>query len=226
MTFRYLAWAAWLGLAFLTGTAMAYEEPEYRVVRETDEFELREYAPYIVAETVVEGDYRSSGNKAFRILAGYIFGDNRSAEKMAMTAPVTADRGADGEKMKMTVPVTSSPDAGDGRYRYQFVMERKYTLETLPVPNDERVTLREVPARLVAARRYSGRRTERNFLRHRDALLSAIEAAGLEPLSAPQSAAYNGPFTLPMLRRNEVLVEVAPADGAVDAPGETAPEGG
>lgn len=208
MTLRYVARAALLGLALISGGVMAYEEPDYRVVRETDDFELREYAPYIVAETVVEGDYRSSGNRAFRILAGYIFGDNRSAEKMAMTVPVTSDRAADGEKMNMTVPVTSSPDTEEGRYRYQFVMERKYTLETLPVPNDERVRLREIPARLVAARRYSGRRTERNYVRHRDALMLAIAAAGLEPVAAPQSAAYNGPFTLPMLRRNEVLVEV------------------
>lgn len=199
-----------LALAATTGAAMAYEEPEYRVVRETDAFELREYAPYIVAETVVEGDYRSSGNKAFRILAGYIFGDNRASEKMAMTVPVTSDRVATGEKMNMTAPVTSAPETDAGAYRYQFVMERKYTLDTLPVPNDERVSIRMIPARLVAVRRYSGRRTERNFERHREALLAALDATDLEPVSVPQSAAYNGPFTLPFLRRNEVLIEVAP----------------
>lgn len=197
-----------VALALTAGTAMAYEEPEYRVLQETEAFELREYAPYIVAETVVRGDYRTSGNKAFRILAGYIFGDNRSSEKMAMTVPVTSDRAGGGETMNMTAPVTSSRDEDGDAYRYQFVMERKYTLDTLPVPNDERVSLREVPARLVAVRRYSGRRTERNFERNRDALLEALAETDLRPVSTPQSAAYNGPFTLPFLRRNEVLVEV------------------
>ncbi|MEJ2603351.1 MAG: heme-binding protein [Gammaproteobacteria bacterium] len=192
----------------LTGTAMAYEEPEFRVISEHEEYEIRAYAPYLVAETVVEGDYGDSGSRGFRILAGYIFGDNKAAEKMAMTAPVTREPVDESVKMNMTVPVIAERSAEAGRYRYQFVMERKYTRETLPVPVDERVTIREVPARTMAVHRYSGRWTAANFEKHLEILLLALERDGVEVTGTPQSAAYNNPFTPPFLRRNEVLVEV------------------
>lgn len=189
---------------------MAYEEPEYRVVEEHEEYELRVYEPYLVAETVVEGDYGESGSSGFRILAGYIFGNNRSSEKMAMTAPVTREP-VEGVKMNMTAPVIAEAAADAGRYRYQFVMERKYTRETLPVPEDERVSIREIPARTMAAHRYSGRWTAANFEKHLAILLDALERDGVEVIGKPLSAAYNSPFTPPFLRRNEVLVEVAPS---------------
>jgi len=192
-----------------TGTAMAYEEPEYRVLAEREEYEIRAYEPYLVAETIVEGDYGESGGKGFRILAGYIFGDNKASEKMAMTAPVTREP-AESVKMNMTVPVISERVAEAERYRYQFVMERKYTRETLPVPEDERVTIREVPARTMAVHRYSGRWTASNFEKHTSILLRALERDGIEIIGTPRSAAYNAPFMPPFLRRNEVLVEVDP----------------
>src|SRR6056297_510260 len=178
----------------LTGTAMAYEEPEYRVLAEREEYEIRAYEPYLVAETVVEGDYGESGSKGFRILAGYIFGDNKVSVKMAMTVPVISERVAEAE-----------------RYRYQFVMERKYTRETLPVPDDERVTIREIPARTMAVHRYSGRWTAANFEKHTAILLRALERDGIEIVGTPGSAAYNAPFMPPFLRRNEVLVEIEAA---------------
>ena len=162
-----------------------------------------------MAETVVDGDYGESGGAGFRILAGYIFGDNRSSEKMAMTAPVTREP-AESVQMNMTAPVISERVAEAERYRYQFVMERKYTRETLPVPDDERVTIREIPARTMAAHRYSGRWTASNFEKHAGILLRALERDGIEVTGTPQSAAYNSPFTPPFLRRNEVLVEIAP----------------
>jgi hypothetical protein len=194
----------------LTGTAMAYEEPEYRVLAEREEYEIRAYEPYLVAETVVEGDYGESGSKGFRILAGYIFGDNKVSEKMAMTAPVTREP-AESVKMNMTVPVISERVAEAERYRYQFVMERKYTRETLPVPDDERVTIREIPARTMAVHRYSGRWTAANFEKHTAILLRALERDGIEIVGTPGSAAYNAPFMPPFLRRNEVLVEIEAA---------------
>jgi len=196
--------------SMLTGTAMAYEEPEYRVLAEREEYEIRAYEPYLVAETVVEGDYGESGGKGFRRLAGYIFGDNKASEKMAMTAPVTREP-AESVKMNMTVPVISERVAGAERYRYQFVMERKYTRETLPVPEDDRVTIREIPARTMAVHRYSGRWTASNFEKHTAILLRALERDGIEVVGTPRSAAYNAPFMPPFLRRNEVLVEVDPA---------------
>lgn len=190
-------------------TVMAYEEPEYRVLEETEDYEIRAYEPYLVAETVVNGDFGASGGQGFRILAGYIFGDNRRSEKMAMTAPVTRQPADDSVRMSMTVPVIAERSAEAGRYVYQFVMERKYTLETLPVPNDGRVRIREVPARLIAARRYSGRWTAENFERHTETLLEALRRDGVAVTGLPVSAAYNSPFTPPFLRRNEVLIEIA-----------------
>ncbi len=196
-------------VALMPRTAMAYEEPEYRVLAERDDYEIRAYESYLVAETTVEGDYGESGGKGFRILAGYIFGDNQAAERMAMTAPVTRAP-AESVKMSMTVPVISERVAEAQRYRYQFVMERKYTLETLPVPEDDRVTIREIPARTMAVHRYSGRWTASNFEKHTAILLRVLEGDGIEIVGTPQSAAYNAPFMPPFLRRNEILVEIDP----------------
>ncbi|MEO1033935.1 MAG: heme-binding protein [Pseudomonadota bacterium] len=197
---------------------MAYEEPAYSVVDAFEEFEIRRYEPYIVAEATVNGDFESTGNLAFNILAGYIFGDNQSQEKMKMTVPVTREAKG-GTKMKMTAPVTrrSSSDGNERTTTYQFVMERKYSLDTLPLPTDPRVTLIEVPERIVAARRYTGRINERNYQENLDILLTELAAVGIQATSEPQSAVYNGPFILPFLRRNEVLIDVDPLSIAVDA---------
>ena len=200
---------ALLLLIATTGTAMAYEEPEYRVLAEREAYEIRAYEPYLVAETIVEGDYGDSGSRGFRILAGYIFGDNQASEKMAMTAPVTREP-AESVQMNMTAPVIAERVAEADRYRYQFVMERKYTRETLPMPDDDRVSIREIPARTMAVHRYSGRWTASNFEKHTGILLRALERDGIEVTGTPQSAAYNAPFMPPFLRRNEILVEIDP----------------
>ena len=133
-----------LMLLLLTGRfAMAYEEPEFDVLERTSSYEIRQYAPYVIAEVDVDGDVREAGNAAFRILAGYIFGDNQGEQKMNMTAPVEARERQRGTKMAMTVPVTASRSGSEG-YTYAFVMERKYSLETLPKPNDPRIRLLQV----------------------------------------------------------------------------------
>ena len=115
--------------------------------------------------------------------------------------------------MSMTVPVLSQRDdtrAGDPGWTYQFVMERRYSLDTLPRPTDSRVELREVPARWVAARRFSGRWTGERIAGQEQALLEGLAADGIAPLGVPELARYNGPMTPWFMRRNEVLVEVAP----------------
>lgn len=188
---------------------MAIEQPGYEVLEKRDGYEVRRYAPYIVAETVVEGDFKDAGNEAFRILAGYIFGDNKSDEKMNMTAPVESRPTGEGVKMNMTAPVTSQRASSESdRFIYRFVMESKYTMESLPQPNDSRVLLREVAARTVAVNRYSGRWTQSNYEKHEQELLQALRRNGVEILGDPLLARYNGPFTPWFLRRNEVIVEV------------------
>ena len=212
MTKRSISLALVLSFAALTltgGNAMAIEEPRYEVLASTDDYEVRRYDSYIIAETDVEGTYKTAGNKAFRILAGYIFGDNQASEKMAMTAPVGARPADDSVKMKMTAPVTSAPgDDQAGSYTYSFVMESKYSLESLPVPNDPRVRIRVVPERTMAVHRYSGTWSEDNYRKHERILLDALADDSISTRGAPVSARYNAPFTPWFMRRNEVMIEI------------------
>ena len=198
--------------SLLTGTfAMAYEQPEYRVDRQAEEYEIRVYEPYLVAEVDVEGEFDDAGNKAFRLLADYIFGANRAQEKMSMTAPVesrpTDDDEDKGERMNMTAPVSSAPKDAN-TYTYAFVMESKYTKETLPQPVNPVIRIRELPARTMAVRRFSGFWSESNYDRNEKALLEAVAADGLRTVGQPVFARYNAPFVPWFLRRNEVMVEI------------------
>lgn len=199
-------------LVFIPATAMSIEEPDYDVIGQYEDFELRRYAPYLVAEVDVDGDFDGAGDSAFRILAGYIFGDNASSEKMQMTAPVESRPAGQGEKMEMTAPVTSTTSESDGKTTYAFVMERKYTMDTLPVPNDKRIRIRVMSERTMAVRRYSGRWTHDKYLQNEQVLRDALSAVGLQTISGPVLARYNSPFSLPFMRRNEVMYEVLGQD--------------
>lgn len=188
--------------------AMAIEEPAFDVLHATDDYEIRRYAPYIVAEVDVDGELKKAGGDAFRILAGYIFGKNEPGTKMSMTAPVTSQPA--GERMQMTAPVISdAPDSRRDSYTFAFVMESRYSMETLPKPTDPRIRLVEKPAQVMAARRYSGRWSDSNFRKNEAALLAALQADAVEMLGEIYLARYNSPFTPWFLRRNEVLVEVS-----------------
>ena len=184
--------------------AMATEEAAYQVVKEDGRFEVRDYAPHILAETIVEGNIKEAGNKAFRRLFGYISGDNRSQGKVAMTAPVS--QVPSGEKIEMTAPV--GQQSVQGRWAVSFMMPASYTLETLPIPEDPQVSLRQVPARRLAAVRYSGFWSEKNYLQYRQELESWVHDEGLTIVGEPVWARYNPPFTLWFLRRNEILIPV------------------
>ena len=159
----------------------------------------------------------ATGEAAFRQLAGYIFGDNEPQEKMAMTAPVESRETQRGERMKMTAPVLSESRADQGDvYTYAFVMERKYTLDTLPKPLNSDIRIVQRPSRIVAAHRYSGRWTEDNYREHEKRLLDALAADGVEIVGKPLLARYDAPFTPWFLRRNEIQVEVAWESGQKD----------
>jgi hypothetical protein len=191
--------------------AMAIEEPAYEVVKTFPEFELRRYPPYLVAETDVAGSFDEVGNEAFRILADYIFGNNRAKTKIEMTAPVGQRPSVEeGERFEMTAPVVQSPKSGTDAdvFVVSFVMPARFTLDTLPEPIDPRVRLREEPGAMMAARRYSGRWTESSYRENETRLLRAIEDAGLQAIAAPVYARYNSPFAFWFMRRNEAMVEV------------------
>lgn len=165
------------------GDAMALEQPDYEVLAKHEDIEFRRYAPYLVAEVTAGGD--APDRQAFNMLASYIFGDNSADEKMSMTAPVET-RGQD----------------------YAFVMQKKYSMATLPRPDDERIRLLERPTRTVAALRFSGRWSESNFATHERELLQRLQGLGIEPAGQTEIARYNSPFTPWFLRRNEIIVAV------------------
>ena len=178
----------------------AIEEPDHEVVRSLGNVELRQYAPYVVAEVVLDVPPEEAGRQAFPILAGSIFGKNRSGTKFEMTAPVTQT--AAPVRMEMTAPVTQSAVAGG--IRVQFVLPKGVTLETAPEPTDPRVQLRLVPAARWAVIRYSGRWTPSNDLEHLDELKAALQAAGVATQGEPVLARYDPPFKPWFLRRNEI----------------------
>ena len=194
---------------------MATEEPSYQILQTTEDYELRRYDPYRVAEVEVRGDFEEVGSEAFRILAGYIFGDNQGEAKIAMTAPVS-QRPAEtpgekaGTRLEMTAPVTQrAADTASDTYVISFVMPKSFSLEALPRPNNPRIRLREEPAVRVAVRRYSGSWSEARYREEERRLLDALQRDGLQPRGTPIYARYNSPFSLPMLRRNEILVPLA-----------------
>ncbi|MDZ7665508.1 MAG: heme-binding protein [Desulfotignum sp.] len=189
--------------------AMAIEEAEYTVIKKDTPFEIRDYAAHIIAETVVEGNLKEAGNIAFKKLFRYISGDNRSRDKVSMTAPVSQK--PEGEKIKMTAPVAQQRDKES--WVVSFMMPSSFTIETLPEPEDIEITLRQVPARRVAAIRYSGFWSEKGYLRHKAELESWINRMGFTVVGVPIWARYNPPFMPWFLRRNEVLI---PIDAGTD----------
>ena len=196
--------------AFMLSTSVmpsqATEEPDFQVVRTLADIELRQYAPYTVAEVVVAGPADEAGNQAFPILAGYIFGKNKGERKFAMTAPVT--QVAAPVKLEMTAPVTQRAAAGG--FLVQFVLPKGVTVASAPEPLDARVQLREVVPGQVAVVRYSGFWSASNYAEHLTKLQTALRAADLSWAGEPVYARYNAPFTPWFLRRNEIWLNLTP----------------
>ena len=195
-------------LLAMSPPAHAIDEPSYTVVQKTDVFEVRQYAPYFVAEVVVPGPASEAGSQGFSLLGGYIFGKNKGERKLEMTAPVTQTPlpAQPPIKLEMTAPVTQA--ATRGGFLVQFVMPKGYTLATLPEPLDARVKLREVPGSRVAVIRFSGSWSQSTFEENLQTLRQAVAAAGLATAGEPVSSRYNSPFSLPFLRRNEIWLNL------------------
>ncbi len=191
-------------IATLPMATQAIEEPSYTVVQRLGEVELREYAPYVVAQVQVSGPADKAGSQAFPILAGYIFGKNKGATRFDMTAPVT--QAAAPVKLEMTAPVTQAEVAGG--YVVQFVLPKGVTLATAPEPDDARVQLLEVPGRRVAVIRYSGLWSQANYDEHLDKLQRALEAEQIAWTGTPTLSRYDPPLTPWFLRRNEIWLNL------------------
>jgi hypothetical protein len=180
------------------------EQAKYDVVESQGDIQVRDYAPMIVAEADVSGERKEAINKGFRIIADYIFGDNALKQNLAMTAPVIQQPS---EKIAMTAPVTQEGAADSWKVR--FVMPASYTMDTLPKPENNAVKLEKIPGKRFAVIRFSGMAGEDSLKEHTDALNAFITDKKLEPLSQATYAFFNPPWTLPFLRHNEVMVEIA-----------------
>jgi hypothetical protein len=200
-------------------SAMAVEEPKFEILVQDGKFEVRKYAPVIVAETFIDGDMDAASGKGFRAIADFIFGNNKAplsdaSSKIAMTAPVTMQAQGQSSKIAMTAPVAIQPASegaslvGAQSWRVQFVMPSQYTLASLPKPNNSAVTLRELPAKTVAVAKYSGFNTENRIQNETLALVAWMQTRQLTAAGSAQLARYDPPWTLPMWRRNEIHMDV------------------
>lgn len=195
---------ALLAAALIGTPAMAVEEPKFTSVVQDGAFEVRDYPALTVAEVVVAGNRREAASQGFRLLAGYIFGGNSQRRSIAMTAPVTS---AVGEKIAMTAPVLQTP--GAGRWVIRFTMPSGQTLDTLPLPNDQRVQLRVAPAERLAVLRFSGLARSPDVAARTAELEQRVAARGLRAVGPAALAQYDPPWTPWFMRRNEVMLPVA-----------------
>ncbi|MFT5036680.1 MAG: hypothetical protein ACI9VM_000243 [Candidatus Azotimanducaceae bacterium] len=181
------------------------EEPSYTVLEKRKGYEVRKYDPYIIAETEVTGSYSDSLNEGFRVIADYIFGNNTSKTSIAMTTPVLENKS---ESIAMTVPVINTSENEQVRI-ISFVLPSKYTLETLPEPNNSKVRLTEVKARTVVALRFNWYAMESRAAKKQALLEALIAKDGLVVNGPVQVAQYNPPFSMPLMRRNEIIIPIA-----------------
>jgi len=194
----------------LVGPIMSdVERPEYEVISSAEEnIEMRRYAPMIIAQVTVEGAREEAIGDGFRLLADYIFGNNTAQQEIAMTATVQQEAAQEStsEKIAMTAPVQQQADGN--AWTVSFVMPSEYTMETLPKPNDARVTHTRIPARRIIAITFSGTPSDENIAGHEQQLRDYINANNIQTTGEPTYAFYNPPWTLPFMRRNEVMMEV------------------
>lgn len=195
-----------VSVTLIGNPAMAIEEPKFTLVLREGAFEIRDYQAAVAAEVTVTGAQGEAANKGFRLLAGYIFGGNKGHKGIAMTAPVAQARA--GQTIDMTAPVTQI--GMDGAWVVRFTMPSVYTLETLPEPNDPRVQLKALPPARFAVDRFSGLADKRSVVAKTNELEDFIKTQGLRPIGPASLAQYDPPWTLWFMRRNEVMIPVAP----------------
>jgi hypothetical protein len=214
--------------SLFSGVAMAIEEPEYQILFTHENYEIRKYSPKLLAEVLVEGDMDEASSKGFRLIANYIFGNNRSvnasssqmsSEKITMTAPVTIEpqqsKETPSEKIAMTAPVTIEPNNKGGemkaanQWRVSFVMPKQYTLSNIPKPVNTEIKLKEISEQYFVVYKYSGFNTLSKVQNRVDQALNWSKDRGLMIIGTPQLSRYDPPWTLPIFRRNEIMIEIS-----------------
>ena len=198
---RFVCLAALLTLWIFP--AMAIEEPKYIVLKIDQDIEVRKYEPQLIAQTVVDGDMDQASNKGFRLIADFIFGNNEApnssgSAKIAMTAPVVV------EPQKNTSAVQDA-----NQWRINFVMPSQYNLSTIPRPKNSAVELKEIPSKVFVVLTYSGFNFTSKVQKKTQDALDWSHQHGYKIIGTPQLARYDPPWTLPMFRRNEIMIEIA-----------------
>ena len=193
-----------LVFAVLAGPVMSnVEKPDYKVIKSEQNIEIRQYDPMIIAEVEVKGKREDAISKGFRLLADYIFGNNTLGKDISMTAPVQQKENL---KIAMTAPVQQKLTGKS--WQISFVMPSKHSMDSLPTPNNNRVRLKKILTRKFVVIRFSGTNSNENLTAHKNRLLNYVEANEIKIIGSPKYAFYNAPWTLPFLRRNEVMIEI------------------
>jgi SOUL heme-binding protein len=218
---RYLKWAL-AGLTLIvavwaTGSMFivaGVEEAKYQVIEQRGGFEIRRYAPALVAETDMPANTIADRGAAFRAVAGYIFGANDASGKIAMTAPVVMDAPLRSEKIAMTAPVIMDQGKIDGASgkpgTMKFVLPARYkTLADLPKPLNPSVRLQAWGGKDVAALQFSWYATPERVAQKAAELETLLARDQIKSVSAPYLASYDPPFSIPFLKRHEILIDVA-----------------
>ena len=188
----------------LAGPVMSnVEKPDYKVIQSEQNIEIRQYEPMIIAEVEVDGKREDAIRDGFRLIADYIFGNNTVQQNISMTAPVQQKRN---QKIAMTTPVQQQLTGKS--WRISFVMPSKYSMDSLPVPNNNRVRLKKILTKKFVVIEFSGSNSNENVIGHENQLMNFIEANQINIIGSPKYAFYNAPWTLPFLRRNEVMIEI------------------
>jgi len=195
-----------IGLASWGPIMSNVEKPDYVVTLSKNNIEIREYKPMITASVRVSGERKEAIRKGFRLVADYIFGNNAISTKIAMTAPVEQ---RESQKIAMTAPVQQQLDGQS--WEISFVMPKEYSINTLPTPKNSEVTLAEIASKQFVVIKFSGRNTDSNIEDYTNQLEKFAADNSIQTIGSPKYAFYNPPWTLPFLRRNEVMLELAPS---------------
>lgn len=192
-------------IAFIAWGAITsnVEQAPYKIVESHDSIEIRQYEPMIVAQVEVTGERQDAINQGFKILANYIFGENTSSEEVAMTAPVLQEENM---KIAMTAPVMQRAESN--HWKVNFVMPSNYTMENLPRPKNSLIQLKSIPHKKAAVIRFSGIANEKSLQKHTEELKNFIKQHNLKSDLSPTYAFFNPPWTIPLLRRNEIMIEL------------------
>ena len=173
-----------ISILTLSSQTMAYEEANYEVIKENKEYEIRKYSDRLVIET------NSIKGNGFRKLFDYISGNNEESKEIKMTTPVT-------QEIK------------NGNMTMQFYLPLKFNKDNAPKPSNSDIEILTIEGGYYAVIKYSGRSSDKNFLKNKDILEKQLIQDNIKIISPPIKASYNSPFTLPMLKRNEVMYRIS-----------------